>query len=118
MKKVSKDTQLVGYFGVDSGQVMIGDPGYLDKWKENEIGDEYSGHYSWAGACASTDDSFIQGGVLKNEIGAELAVVTRTGLGDGVYPVIAHYVDDKDWGRRIARLEIVFIPEDEIENFS
>jgi hypothetical protein len=103
--------KLLGFFGVDSGQVMIGDPGYLNDWKENKIGDEGYGDYSWAGACATTMTN-ERGGTLVNKIGAELAVVSSTGIGDGVYPVVAHYTDDNhDWGKRIARLEIIFMPE-------
>ncbi len=31
-----------------------------------------------------------------------------TGIGDGYYPIIATYVNDPVWGKRVARLEIDF----------
>jgi hypothetical protein len=107
---MARKKKLLGFFGVDSGQVMIGDPGYLTYWKENEIGDEGYGHYSWAGACATTLTSEF-GGTLRNKIGAELAVVSNTGIGDGVYPVVAHISDEAGWGERVERLEIIFLTE-------
>jgi hypothetical protein len=107
---MAKKKKLLGFFGVDSGQVMIGDPGYLNDWKENEIGDEGYGHYSWAGACATTLTA-ERGGTLVNKIGAELAVVSSTGVGDGVYPVVAHLSDEAGWGERVERLEIIFLTE-------
>jgi hypothetical protein len=44
---------------------------------------------------------------------AGLGVVSRTGLGDGTYPVVAHFVDLDGWGERVSKLEIVFIGEDD-----
>jgi len=32
-------TKLLGHFGVDSGQVMIGDPCYLSTWEDNDFND-------------------------------------------------------------------------------
>jgi hypothetical protein len=107
---MAKKKKLLGFFGVDSGQVMIGDPGYLHDWQDNEIGDEGYGHYSWAGACATTLTA-ERGGTLVNKIGAELAVVSSTGIGDGVYPVVAHISDEAGWGERVERLEIIFLTE-------
>ena len=107
---MARKKKLLGFFGVDSGQVMIGDPGYLHDWKDNEIGDEGYGHYSWAGACATTLTA-ERGGTLVNKIGAELAVVSNTGIGDGVYPVVAHLSDEAGWGERVERLEIIFLTE-------
>ena len=107
---MAKKKKLLGFFGVDSGQVMIGDPGYLHDWQDNEIGDEGYGHYSWAGACATTLTA-ERGGTLVNKIGAELAVVSSTGIGDGVYPVVANISDEAGWGERVERLEIIFLTE-------
>ena len=53
------NAELVGYFGVDSGQVMIGDPCYLDQWRSemDEEGGEFDCNlpkpypYTYNGAC-------------------------------------------------------------------
>lgn len=98
-------TILLGYCGVDSGQIMIVDPCYV----ENRGGDhqgflpgdmDFQGHqgaakysrsdnheFTYTGACRSTLQN--GGGELDNG----MAVVTRTRDGDGSYPVYAE-VDD------------------------
>jgi hypothetical protein len=115
MGKTNKkiEPKIIGYFGVDSGQVMIGDPCYLGKFKNDEYRDKQVGksNYSYSGACKETM-SKEQGGTLKNDIGAEMAVVASTGFGDGSYPVIAHYENYGENGQddiRIKKLEILFI---------
>lgn len=112
------DQVLLGYVAVDSGQVMITDPGYLNEWADNEMGDTGEGHFSWSGACATTLSARhgdVNGsGQLNFATGnGGVAVVSRTGLGDGYYPVWATMTDSEVWGKRIAKLEIVFIDEDE-----
>lgn len=103
---------LIGYCAVDSGQILITDPSYLHQWNaDNKMGDTGAGDYSWAGACASTLSDVDDGQLLFPNGGEGAGVVSRTGYGDGYYPVYAHYVDDEDWGRRVAKLEIVFIEE-------
>jgi hypothetical protein len=87
---------LIGKFGVDSGQAMVGDPCYLDDWKkwdrEKENFDEYPNHageYSYLGACHAT---LSRGhGVL----GGMSAVAFNTGYGDGLYPVFAKIEDGR-----------------------
>jgi hypothetical protein len=91
-----------GWFSVDSGQAMVGDPCYLDGWKTNE-GEEWNlegkiGDYSYQGASATTiEDSY-------GELGIGNAVVFNTGYGDGYYPV---YVQMNDDGR-ISKVVIDF----------
>ena len=95
----------IGSFGVDSGQVMIGDPCYLDNWdtsKDIEFNTypEHAGEYSYLGACQATLENKTQAGVL----GGGLSVVAVTGYGDGVYPVYAEYNSDN----RISKITIEF----------
>lgn len=98
---------LVGSFAVDSGQAMVGDPCYLDKWKTNED-EEWNlegkvGDYSYHGASATT---------LANsagQLGDGSAIVFNTGYGDGFYPVYVKYNEDG----RIVKVVIDF--EGEIE---
>ena len=81
-----------GYFGVDSGQAMVGDPCYLDGWDTNK-NDEWNlegkeNEYSYHGASATT---------LANsygELGIGTAVVFNTGYGDGYYPVYVQLNQD------------------------
>lgn len=108
-------TRMIGYVAVDSGQVIITDPGSLSSWGSEGFGEAGVGHFSYGGACSTTltDE---QAGQLNFERGhAGVAVVSSTGYGDGLYPVYAHYEETEGWGKRIAKLEIVFI-EDEDED--
>jgi hypothetical protein len=91
-KYVLDDLQLVGSFSVDSGQAMVGDPCYLDKWQTNE-GEPFEldgkeGDYSYLGACATTVSS------TAGELGIGSAIVFSTGYGDGYYPVYVKYNED------------------------
>ena len=92
----------LGSFSVDSGQWLICDPSYLDKWKDNEFSpdDSVVGEFSYSGACCT---SLAGGGSLVNKIGVRLAVVGSTG-GDGEYAVDAHI--DKEG--RIRKIEVTF----------
>jgi hypothetical protein len=104
MKRIEIDNLIeAGYFSVDSGQAMVGDPCYLDGWKTNE-GEEWdlegaAGSYSYFGASATTiANSF-------GELGIGNAVVFNTGHGVGYYPV---YVQMNEDGL-VARVVIEFI---------
>jgi hypothetical protein len=97
--------ELLGYFGVDSGQVMITDPCYIEGWweiqdKNPEQLKKYPhlADYSLQGACKKTL-SKKKGGML----GKGSAVVSSTGYGDGEYKV---YATKKDGC--IKKLEIEF----------
>ena len=77
--------KLAGYFTVDSGQAMVGDPCYLDDWDTNK-NEEWNlegkaGDYSYHGASATTIANSY------GELGHAKAVVFNTGYGDGMYPV-------------------------------
>lgn len=79
-----KTLRLIGHVGVDSGQVMITDPCYLDSWKANDFTEQGTNlDYSYEGACNAT---------LGENGGAEIGsgtqgVASRTAYGDGCYPV-------------------------------
>lgn len=92
---------LIGSFAVDSGQAMIGDPCYLDDWKNwDRTVDKFEDHadkvgeYGYLGACNAT----LTNGYGELKQGA--SVVFNTGWGDGVYPVYAD-IDDEGMVRSI-----------------
>ena len=110
---------LLGYCGVDSGQLMITDPCYASDWLDEmrTEGGEFDGSlkpfadgsypYSYNGACSATL-SDKRGGQLGN-FGTGVAVSTG---GDGSFPVIATFRSG-----RIESIRIDFIDnsvEDEI----
>jgi hypothetical protein len=101
---------LIGSFAVDSGQAMIGDPCYLDDWKnwDRDV-DKFEDHvnkvgeYGYLGACNAT----LTNGHGELKQGA--SVVFNTGWGDGVYPV---YADIDDEGT-IRSITVNFVNDDE-----
>lgn len=96
--------ELIGHIGVDSGQVMVGDPCYLRDWKAVDFHPGAldvipEGEFSYRGACKATLG--IQGaGVLNNG----LAIACSTDYGDGEYPV---YVERNSRGN-IVKLIVDF----------
>jgi hypothetical protein len=100
--EVYKMSELIGYFGVDSGQIIIGDPCYLDQFITEEL---FSADlpqpypYSYNGACSATC-SKKGAGVLANGN----AIAVSTGYGDGSYPV---YIE-RDHNGRIIEITISF----------
>jgi hypothetical protein len=103
---------LIGRFAVDSGQAMIGDPSYLENWKNwDKDVDEFEDHvnhvgeYGYLGACGVTlKESFGQ-------LGSADAVVFSTGYGDGLYPV---FVQMNSEGR-VSKVVIDFEGDIEID---
>lgn len=103
---------VIGWVGVDSGQLLVGDPCYLGGWVDNEYGEGAVGEYSYGGACATTDDELRYGGSIRYEAGHEgRATVFRSGLGDGFYPVVGHFAEVPGWGRRVTKVEIIMVPD-------
>lgn len=84
----------LGVVGVDSGQLVICDPCYLDdNWEiedyNGEEGKKPKKNFSYNSVCNLTG-SKKQGGQINYKLGhAGLAVATATGWGDGCYPVLA-----------------------------
>lgn len=94
--------QLIGTFFVDSGQAIIGDPLYLDKWKSYDSEkfdiDDHVNHvdeYSYMGAANATLTKGF------GTLGDHDATVFSTGNGDGLYPVYAQIEEFDEWGPRV-----------------
>jgi len=99
--------KIIGHCAVDSGQLMVVDPGYLDRWKDDCFDNPNSTEESYSNACKKTLSEDKAG-----ELGNAYAVAFSSGFGDGVYPVVAYY---KNYGTnkhpdvRIKKVEILLI---------
>ena len=92
-------------------QLMITDPSYVGYFDQTaEFGSPVpEGHFSYAGACNRTLANGYNG-QMNFPAGHEgVGVVTRTGLGDGYYPVYATIADIDGWGERVVKIEILFV---------
>jgi hypothetical protein len=87
------ETKILGYVGVDSGQVMIGDPCYLETWKANEYSGrrEYLGRdlrkLVWPDDFTRFDEPIEPYGKSMNELlkKRKFAKITKTPSGDYSY---------------------------------
>lgn len=95
----------IGEVFVDSGQIMVGDPSYLDEFAPGEptaVQPDANGDfpYSYSGAYSATaSDSGAGQLAARPDIGS--AVVTRTASGDGIYPVFQVFEDGRLVGLHI-----------------
>ena len=115
----------LGVVGVDSGQLLICDPCYLDDangsvgWEKNTDPEPHAFEpknnaidrtdFSYRGACAvSMMLSHENGdGQINYAMGhSGRAVVFNSGYGDGTYEVEGREIDDPDWGKRIVEVRI------------
>jgi len=95
----------VGEIAVDAGLCWIGDPCYVlpdDASNADQVRD-------WGAFCNSVGDSQTTQFNFKQGF-AGLGVAVSTGWGDGMYPVYVEYSDEG----RIAKVEVVFIEEEEV----
>lgn len=100
--------ELIGYVGVDSGQLIVVDPCYLGEWTDGDyFPDDPTPQNDYDKACKITDKDRGHGMMFN-----ESAAVFRTGWGDGSYPVYAWR--DTNSGR-IVRVEIHFDEYEEPE---
>lgn len=121
-KKVVK----IGEVGVDSGQLMLCDPCYIkSEWSERSFDtldvdmndpaqkSQFDGEFSYVGCCVSRQVEGVAGQLNYRRGHAGVGVVTNTGLGDGCYPVYAEIQDMGTWGRRVVKIWVDFIGEEE-----
>lgn len=106
---MSYERKQVGKCCVDSGQMMLVDPAYVEDadyqrrpFTHEDNGD---GTFNYQGAMNASNPA---AGQLKNKHGAPVAVVCSTGWGDGTYPV---FVDVAPNGR-VAGMHILFMEEE------
>lgn len=103
----------IGVVGVDSGQILITDPCYIDsEWVDEQFtpGKSPKNAFSYNACCQKTLHTALQAGQLKYLAGhAGVGVVASSGLGDGCYPVYARYEELEGAGTRIVELRIDFM---------
>ena len=101
MKMDKMHKELLGFVGVDSGQLMVCDPCYLKYFKDDgcDVGPAEN-EFSYAATCEVTT-SKEQGGRVG------LGVAFSSGFGDAQYPVWAVY-DEIDGSEVIVGIEIPF----------
>lgn len=110
----------IGVVGVDSGQVLICDPCYINSEWDSDMSkaDDWNtavkaaaGKFSYEGCCYATLSSVGHGQLNYKRGHAGVGIASRTAYGDGSYP--AHEVlNDKGEFRGIF---IDFLPGDEEE---
>ena len=96
----------IGEVGVDSGQLMIVDPCYIEShWKEEDFDDEKKSKelFSYNAVCKET-----LGKTCYGQIGNGLAVAFSSGYGDGCYPVYAEINEEG----RVMKITVDFNEEE------
>lgn len=80
----------MGYVGVDSSHIWIGDPCYVMGENAPEITKHWQGFVDrlWDPETGHTEDRFAQ------PVGDKLGMAIPSGLGDGLYPVYATFDED------------------------
>jgi hypothetical protein len=79
---INKELELIGYCPVDSGQIILVDPCYLNTWKGGYFDSKSPKDNDYQRACEITLKNKHAGQTFNN-----MAVVTSTCWGDGQYPV-------------------------------
>ena len=105
---MARKKALIGELGVDSGQLVVCDPCYIDgEWKnEKDFNPENPKHNFSYNACCQATIAKERAGQLYYKLGrAGIGVAFSTGYGDGTYPVYATYNKEG----RISKIEIRFI---------
>ena len=93
--------KLAGQCGVDSGQIIMVDPCYVENGLDYEA------------ACSATSkDELPYGKLLAAGVGG-YGVVMSSGYGDGSYNVYVRFHDTGPWGSRVTAAIIDF--DDDVE---
>jgi hypothetical protein len=99
----------IGVVAVDSGQLVICDPTYIDsEWKGSSKKwqpDKHNKEFSYQGCSHATiKGNYGQLNFDKGHAGAGVAFTT--GLGDGLYDVFAKIENVKYFGTRVTEVRI------------
>jgi hypothetical protein len=104
---MTKRTVKLGVVGVDSGILMVCDPCYIKtEFIPETDSRSIDGEFSYEGVCRSTTDE--NGGQLNYRLGHPgAAVAFSSGMGDGVYTVMAELTRG-NFGERVTKVWIEF----------
>lgn len=110
--RVDAGVRRIGSVCVDSGQVMVVDPCYVDEFKPQNLDElfEEGGDgtkaqpFSYTGACNVTLGKWRAGSLGRGDNPLDLAVASETGVGDGLFDVYVEYNADS----RVRRLIVDF----------
>jgi len=101
----------IGVVGVDSGQLMVCDPCYIDgQWESEEFksGAPAKKSFSYNAVCQAVHEDKMFGQLNFKMGHPGVAVGFNSGIGDGLYPVFARIADVDGWGPRVCEVRIVF----------
>lgn len=116
---MKSETIKLGVVGVDSGQLVICDPCYIeDEFQHTPMSKTLdqvpNGEFSRLGIFKTTN-SQLQGGQLNYRLGHEgVAVAFQSGFGDGTYEVFAEIIDAGSWGKRVKKVWVELITDEEM----
>lgn len=103
----------LGRVGVDSGQLMVIGPCYVDSDLDADFYDQVSA-LTRNGPGGQLKYGGTPPGVWAR---AGVAVAFSSGSGDGAYPVYATVRDLGELARRVVKVEIELVPEEEQEDW-
>jgi hypothetical protein len=122
---VKTSEKLIGYIGVDTGMVQIGDPCYYDQtaiavmrnaWERPDDDPRFWERFTEEmvnGVARLHYDGAPFESMSENEAQDEAlaAIIVSSGYGDGMYPVFASYQDG-----RVASVSVRFMPDIDVHN--
>lgn len=97
--------ELIGYVGVDSGQLLVCDPCYIgSEWEDENFDDRENpkANFSYNSCCQATLSKERAGQLLFKRGHEGVGVAFSSGYGDGYYPVFA----EKNKDGRIVKVTI------------
>lgn len=98
----------IGECAVDSGQIIIVDPCYVLPDKTESLLTEQDYTYDKLLKLREKDSFRSQTDEIVFSGIAGTGIRVDSGIGDGSYDVYARFVDDPDWGHRVAEVRIDF----------
>jgi|TARA_Y100000310_G_scaffold246756_1_gene252146 hypothetical protein len=109
------ERELIATVAVDSGTLMIGDPCYALRFKQKDYDAMIE---ELCGACSQgkPECKHSYAKPLKSPLykGIDERVTFTTGFGDGLYEVYQTTADFGQDGKRVTKVEIILITDEEI----
>ena len=103
------ERELIATVAVDSGTLMIGDPCYALRFKQKDYDQDSKELFK-----PKCEHSYAKPLKLPLYKGIDERVTFTTGFGDGLYEVYQTTVDFGEAGKRVTKVEIILITDEEI----